>query len=267
MAADQLLIVCDSLLMKNHQRNIREPWSFQAGAALVDVTNDEIANWEALLKRLVKVIDLQLPADGPFPSSVVVVAHSHCFKRGPDEFRNQFHRRMPMAEQALAKKLESKLGVRRSGRLRLYEFHHEPYPGSLWNALQRLPSGGGEALDGLMAALERTESEGVYERLSVVKHRIVGLFLPLDLRLQGGRQGEMDVAASLEAKNAQARRLLNDLRDILEDSGRRVEARRVEGLLPLLDKAQRAAQSAAQFHAWVQELEQSLHQLRAESVS
>lgn len=265
MGADQLVIVCDSKLMADHQRDIRQPWSFQAGAALVDVTNDEIVNWEALLRRLVKAINARVPADGPFPPSVVVVAHSHCFKGGPDEFRNQFHRRMPLAEQALGKALESKLGRLRSGQPRLYEFHHEPYEGSLWNALQKLPSGGEEALKVLMAALERTEAEGVFEQLSVVKHRIVGLFLPLDLRLQGGAL-ENEVAASLEAKNVQARQLMADLRQILEGSGRRVEAERVDEVLLLLDEARPATQSAARFHAWVQELEQSLHQLRAESV-
>jgi hypothetical protein len=200
------------------------------------------------------------PAD-----NVWIILHMGCCVEllNPDEQRVQV--RLPKGESVLRDALVA-AGISAPQCLEVHGFHHEEIA-PVWKVLQefKVPVPDGFSQD-LVRALRVAERDTLFKRFTVVKHRIVGLFLPLDLTLQNwaetgdpGLRKRIDEA--LESKVAEARKLLDTAQEIVQSSGKSASLASLDAHLRI-EAARDAAQGALTFHNWINQLDQTLDELR-----
>jgi len=260
---DQLFVVVHERFLRGElYLGIGEPdrearLDLSAKVSLVAVMDD--LRWPAGMKTRIAAIITSFHS-----REVFVIIHKWCCNDlGWYRVNNvEPHLRLPEAELELIAAIHS---GNPPARLEVFGFHLEPGR-SLTDALALVRSKPGEFVMLVSSILESSDPSTLFDRLSVVKHRIVGLFLPLDLTLQnwtesGDQKLRAEVDSRLRGKLESAHHLLEEAHRIIEDGGR---SARIEGVRMLLETSQvvDSAQTAVSFHAWIGRLDQAIDEIR-----
>jgi hypothetical protein len=166
----------------------------------------------------------------------------------------------------------------------VWGFRHEPERSPIWHALLEIANAESEGTGGasklasrlrdafrVAGSLAKLKVPENVERLSVLKHRIVHLFLPIDMNLQTAeelrREGQEGSAraetmsqgadASLEGKLVQARSLLDECGKLIGDKRMSLPFKRISELLSEKPKLQ-----TQDFHQWLTGIDTALNELR-----
>lgn len=196
---------------------------------------------------------------------VWIVAHMYCFE-DTSWFDNKNDARQIRQKRA-EEELEADLSLLMDKpKLEIHGFHHDTLV-PVWSVLrskERRESA--TFVEDLIKALQGDDLDTLFDRLSIVKHQIVRLFLPLDLDLQNWRESQdrqlrERVDGRLANKMQEALSLLDSAQTVAQRAGRKLDSRLVRAVLDI-DSTRRAAQQAGSFHRWINELEKALDSMR-----
>lgn len=228
--------------------------------------------WPDLLPKLVRMFERHFTLDGKDSAlQVIVLIHMECFNttynRNGESRGRLFHRFKP-AETDLWTEIRTRNGVRHPGELEIYGLHFEEGT-ALYEALKSGLVQPECFEDLVIKVLNASDPATLFERISVVKHHIIGLFLPLDLTLQNWAEDRdprllAEVDSRLPVKLEGALSMLDGAEVIIEQGGIRADTSKVRDLL---QACRVDARDAASFHAWVNNLDQALDEMRRAVVS
>jgi hypothetical protein len=268
----KLFVVASNVLLGNDYLGDKGNMPVRLGDVLLVAVKEE--KWKQLEGSIVKVIKHYQP------DIIRVAGHLRpCFGEAAEEvskWQIRFLKHEKGLKELLACDSKSDNSVKLD--IQVWGFHHDEYS-KIWNVLTTVKDyTGDEASDRqkvefanyLLSVFEDTVAQNVYERISIVKHRVVHLFLPIKFRLQlldelraEGQHDEetvekilQEISISLNDKLNEASNLLNALDDIASlrsNSAKKTVADILGGSTVL---------EAAKFTDWLCSLDTELNNLR-----
>lgn len=238
------------------------------GARALSFNDRDIPSSKPISEKRLRELLVESIRSNP-AADVWVIVHMTCF----DGILKDDEKRAQIRLQGEEAKLRDALiaaGIDAPQNLGIYGFHHEDIA-PVWKVLQEFKTPvPADYSQRLTSALRSSEADNLFNRLTVVKHQIVGLFLPIDLTLQNWAETNDPelrerVVAALEKKVTEAGRLLNVAQKIVQESGKDSNITSLHDLL-LVETAQNAAQGAISFHKWINQVDQALDELRRVTV-
>lgn len=217
-----------------------------------DVSSTVDLDWAAVRERVTKA------ATACAPEQLFVVGHTPAFRPLVSE-DDAPQRRIPAAEEQLSHALPEK----RPSKIIVCAFRNVA-ASSVNDALSRIAT---QPPDVLIAQLEKAVQEqgrsDTFSQLSVLKHRLIGLFVSLDLEIQARHLGATTVA--VDELTTRLREKIRTGREVLgsmEKSG--VPQKMLVPATNLLreDVVLRKASDARTFRSWMDDLNEALDRIR-----
>ena len=226
---------------------------------LIAVDEDQ-ERWPEMKPLLVEILEAH-PCN-----AAVILGHLRCFNQL--EWYNPgsvfTHIRLSKGEEELRTALLSK-NLQHPEKIEVYGLHFEEGT-PVSSALELVSKRPTDLAQAVMESLAYADPVSLFNKISAMKHRIVGVFLPLDLKLQIWTQEKnvqlkREIELQLSNKIQEAQQMLGQIGQIVRAAGREPQLEALEQDLNL-DKVRQAAQGADTFHKWINDLDHDLDIVR-----
>jgi hypothetical protein len=227
---------------------------------LLVALDEDNRRWPGMKPVLVEILE-QHPSGAAF-----ILGHLRCFNQlNWYDARSVFtHIRLPQGEEELRVALLSK-DLPYPEKIEVYGLHFEEGT-PVSSALELVTKQPTDLVRAVTESLAYADPSSLFNKVSAMKHRIIRIFLPLDLKLQIWAHDENvqlkhEIELQLDDKIQEAQKMISQIDQIVRAAGREPQLEALEqDLNP--NKVRQAAQGADTFHEWVNNLDHDLDVVR-----